>query len=349
MKTLLNSQLSTLNSAVTVLIALALTATLRAAPPQRFLFEKAEMGLPFRVTLYAASEAEAKAAADAAFARIAALNSILSDYDPDSELSRLSRTSGEGKAVPVSPELWTVLERGRALSARTDGAFDVTVGPLVNIWRRARHKQELPGADLVAEMQARVGWKNMVLNPAAHTVQLTKPEMRLDCGSIGKGYAIDAAFAVLRDRGFPCALVGGSGDMMAGDPPPGEPGWRIEVAASDAPAAPPGQIVFLKNSAIGTSGDLFQHVEIEGVRYSHIVDPHTGLGLTDHSLVSVLGPDCTTADSLATAVSVLGPERGLRLIEDTPGFAVRIVRQPGEKIEFVESSRWPRGDDKVTR
>lgn len=325
-----------------LLLLLAASATLQAAPPQRFAFEKAEMGLPFRVTLYADDETTAKAAADAAFARVAALNSILSDYDPDSELSRLSQTSGQGKAVPVSAELWTVLERARALSERTEGAFDVTVGPLVNIWRRARRKQELPEPELIAEMKARVGWKHMVLDPAAHTVQLTKPDMRLDCGSIGKGYAIDAAFAVLRERGFTRALVGGSGDMMAGDPPPGEAGWKIEVGASDAPGAPPGQVVLLKNSAIGTSGDLFQRVEIGGKRYSHIVDPHTGLGLTDHGLVSVLGPDCTTADSLATAVSVLGPERGVRLVEDTPGYAVRIVRQPGGKIEFVESSRWPK-------
>src|SRR4051812_23722019 len=116
------------------LLALTLPAMLRAAPLQRFLFEKAEMGLPFRVTLYAEDEAMAKEAADAAFARVAELNAILSDYDPDSELSRLSQTSGQGKAVPVSRELWTVLERARALSERADGAFDVTVGPLVNIW-----------------------------------------------------------------------------------------------------------------------------------------------------------------------------------------------------------------------
>ena len=318
-----------------------LVCSARAESLQRFVFEKAEMGLPFRVTLFAADEATAKAAADAAFERVAVLNSILSDYDPESELSRLSRTAGLGKAVPVSGDLWTVLARGRALSERTDGAFDVTVGPLVNIWRRARKKQELPGAELIAEMQARVGWRQMVLDPAERTVKLLKPEMRLDCGSIGKGYAIDAAFAVLRARGITRALVGGSGDMMAGDPPPDQAGWRIEVAPSDAPDAPPAQVVLLKNSAIGTSGDFFQRVEIDGVRYSHIVDPHTGLGLTDRSLVSVLGPDCTTADSLATAVSVLGPERGLRLVEDTPGYAVRIVRKPGDRVEFVESSRWP--------
>ena len=321
------------------LLALAFAGTARAESLQRFVFEKAEMGLPFRVTLFAADEAQAKAAADAAFERIAVLNSIFSDYDPESELSRLSRTSGQ--AVPVSRDLWNVLERAQALSARTDGAFDVTVGPLVSIWRRARRKQELPGAGLIAEMKARVGWQHMKLDPAARTVELLKPDMRLDLGAIAKGCAIDAALGLLRERGITRALVGGSGDMAAGEPPPGEPGWKIEVAALDAPGAPPAQVVLLKNSAIATSGDVFQRVEIGGVRYSHIVDPHTGLGLTDHSLVTILAADCITADSLATAVSVLGPERGLRLVEDTPGIAAHLVRKPGARIEFIESKRWP--------
>ena len=313
----------------------------RAEELHRFAFEKAEMGLPFRVTLYAPDEAAATAAADAAFARIAVLNSVFSDYDSDSELGRLSRTSGQGKAVPVSRDLWLVIERAQALAERTDGAFDITVGPLVNVWRRARRKQELPSAELIADMRARVGFKNMRLDAQARTVELLVPEMRLDCGAIAKGYAVDEALAVLKSRGIARALVAGSGDMAAGDAPPDAPGWKIEVAALDVPGAPPAQVVHLKNSAIATSGDVFQRVEIGGRRYSHIVDPRTGTGLTDHSLVTVLAADCMTADSLATAVSVLGPERGLRLIEDTPGTAAHIARKPAEKIEFTESAHWP--------
>ena len=313
-----------------------------ARAAERFAFEKAEMGLPFRITLYASDEAVAKAAADAAFDRIAVLNSTFSDYDSDSELSRLSRTAGQGKAVPVSRDLWLVIARAQALAERTDGAFDITVGPLVNVWRRARRKQELPPPELIVEMRARVGFKKVRLDPQARTVELLMPEMRLDCGAIAKGYAVDEALAVLRSRGIARALVSGSGDMAAGDAPPDAPGWKIEVAALDVPGAPPAQIVHLENRAIATSGDIFQRVEIGGKRYSHIVDPRTGTGLTDHSLVTVLAPDCMTADSLATAVSVLGPERGLRLIEDTPDTAARIARKPGDKIEFVESARWPR-------
>ncbi len=307
---------------------------------QKFVYEKAEMGLPFRVSLYAADEAAARAAADAAFERIAVLNGIMSDYDSDSELSRLSRTSGQGKAVPVSSTLWKVLVRAQEFAERSDGAFDITVGPLVNVWRRARRQQELPLPEILAEMKARVGFKKLRLDPAQQTAELLVPEMRLDLGAIAKIFAVDEAIAVLKARGITRALVGGSGDMTASDAPPGQPGWRIEVAALDAPGAPPPQIIWLKNRSIATSGDMFQRVEIAGKRYSHIVDPHTGLGLTDHSLVTVIADDGMTANGLSTSVSVLGPVRGLKLVEETPGAAAHIVRQPGEKIEVLESARW---------
>ena len=315
---------------------------------QKFVFEKAEMGLPFRVSLYAADAATAKAAADAAFERVAVLNSILSDYDPDSELSRLSQTSGQGRAVPVSADLWHALEVSQRIAERTDGAFDITIGPLVNLWRRARRKQELPSPEMIAEMRARVGYRKLRRDPAHHTAELLAPDMRLDVGGIGKGIAVDAALAVLAARGIERALVAASGDIGASGPPPDQPGWRIEVAKLDAEGAPPAQFVWLNHSAVSTSGDTLQRVEIDGVRYSHIVDPATGVGITDHSLVTVLGPDCTTTDSWETTVTVLGPERGLKVIEATPGTAVHIVRKPGARVEVYDSSLWkklaaPRG------
>ena len=308
--------------------------------PQRFVFEKAEMGVPFRITLYAESEKLAKAASDAAFERVEVLNSILSDYDPDSEISRLSQTSGLGRSIPVSTDLWNVLSVAQAMAARSDGALDVTIGPLVNLWRRARRRQELPGEELRKEMLSRVGYTAMKLDEKTHSVMLQKRDMRLDVGGVAKGYAADEAMKVLKQRGITSALVAASGDMCASDPPPGKSGWRIEVASLDAPDAPPPRFVLLKHSAISTSGDTFQRVEINGIRYSHIIDPKTGMGLTDHSLVAVLGPDATTTDSLETTISVLGPARGLALINETPGTAVYIVRKPGERVEIHESPRW---------
>jgi thiamine biosynthesis lipoprotein len=321
-----------------LLLATGCTTPSRKSPSlSRFEFTRPQMGLPFRIVLHARDAATAKAAAEAAFARISQLNDCLSDYDADSELSRLSRTAGEDKAVKVSNDLWTVLERSQALAMRTDGAFDVTVGPIVSLWRKARREKRLPSADQLDAALAAVGWGNLELDQRARTVKLLVPDMRLDLGAIAKGYAVDEALKVLRARGVKRALVAGGGDMAVGEAPPGKPDWRIEVAPLDVPDAPPARFARLRNCALATSGDVFQRVEIDGVRYSHIVNPRTGMGLTDHSLVTVIAPDCTTADSLATAVSVLGPRKGLKLVEQFPPAAALIVRQPGAGIEVHES------------
>ena len=300
------------------------------------------MGLPFRIVLYAPEKPAAENAARAAFDRIKQLDDILSDYNTDSELSRLSQTGGRGQAVKVSDELWFVLKRSQELARRTDGAFDVTVGPVVSLWRKARREKKLPDPGKLAQAKAAVGYQKLRLDPKRHTAELLVPYMRLDLGAIAKGYAVDEGLKVLRLRGITRALVSGGGDMVAGDPPPGRSGWRIEVAPLDVTNAPPARFVSLANAGLATSGDLFQHLEIDGKRFSHIVDPHTGIGLTDHSLVTVIAADGITADGLSTAVSVLGPEAGTRLVEKTRGAAVHIVRMPGDRIEMTESSRFKR-------
>jgi len=300
------------------------------------------MGAPFRIVLYAPDKPTADQAARAAFGRITQLNDILSDYDTDSELSRFSQTAGSGRAVPVSQDLWFVLKRSQELAQRTDGAFDVTVGPVVSLWRKARRENRLPSPAKLAEAMKAVGYRNLVLDPQRHAARLLVAYMRLDLGAIAKGYAVDAALKVLRARGVTRALISGGGDMVAGDPPPGKKGWRIEVAPLDVTNAPPARFVSLANAGLATSGDLFQHLQIDGKRYSHIVDPHTGIGLTDHSLVTVVAPDGITADGLSTAISVLGPKGGARLVEKTRGAAAYIVRMPGDRIEMIESSRFKR-------
>ncbi len=308
---------------------------------KKFVYEKPEMGVPFRVSVYAGSEEAAKAAADAAFARVEELNAIFSDYEEDSELSRLSRTSGSGTRVKVSDPLWTVLERSQQISEQSGGAFDITCGPLTSVWRRARRKFELPPAELSAEMRERCGWKKLRLDPATHTAELLAPQMRLDLGSLAKGYAVDAALLTLREKGYPIALVAGSGDMAAGDPPPGRKGWRIEIAPLDSEGAtekPPVVIVELAHCGIATSGDFFQRLEIGGKRYSHILDMRTGQPLTDHALVSVIGVDCFTA-SLSTTLCILGPTEGAKLAETWKDVA-RWQRQPGAQMEITAMPGW---------
>lgn len=314
---------------------------------QRFQFTQPQMGVPFRIVLYAPDQTTAESAAADAYKRIKELNAIFTDYDTDSELNVLSQTAGKGFDVPVSPDLWRVLERSQTLARQTEGAFDITIGPVVSVWRKARYEKKMPDPARLAERRAAVGHDKLVLDPKRRTARLLVPFMHLDLGGIAKGYAVDAALAILRDRGIRRALVAGSGDIAVGDPPPGKIGWRVEVAPLDVTNAPAARFVLLANRAIATSGDVFQHVEIEGRRYSHIVDPRTGVGLTDHSLVSIIAHDCTTADSLATAVSVLGPERGLRLAKQA-GVAVRIVRWPETGLEMYETREFKRFYDLST-
>jgi len=305
----------------------------------RYEFLRVEMAVPIKIVLYAADEATAGEAARAAFGRIHELDGILSDYDPESELRRLCRDSGEGRPVRVSDELWQVLNQAQALSEHSGGAFDVTIGPVVRLWRRARRRHEMPPPEQLAAARRLVGHRLVRLDPVHRAVELAKPDMRLDLGGIAKGYAVDEALAVLRNRGITRALVDAGGDVGLGDPPPERPGWLIGVASLE-PDAPPSRYLWLSRLAIATSGDTWQYVEIGGRRYSHLVDPRTGLGLTDHSSVTVIAPNCTAADSLASAVSVLGPDKGLKLIEETPGAAAFIVRAPEGAVEVRESCRW---------
>jgi len=315
-----------------------------AAPPEapepgRFQFGRTEMAIPIRIVLYAPDAATANRAAEAAFARIRQLNGILSDSDPTSELRRLCDTSEAGKPGPVSEELWQVLARAQTLSERSEGAFDVTIGPVVRLWRRTRRRRVLPPPKMLSEYLELVGYRLMRLDPERRTVELLKPRMRLDLGGIAKGYALDEALAVLRKQGIRQALVDAGGDIILGDPPPEKPGWLIGVASLE-PGQPPSRYLWLSRTAIATSGDTVQFVEIDGRRYSHLVDPRTGVGLTDHSTVTVIAPEAIMADGLASAVSVLGPEKGLELIDDTPGAAAFILRAPQGKVETYESCRW---------
>jgi thiamine biosynthesis lipoprotein len=254
-------------------------------PLKRYQSAQLHMGTLISIVLYAKDEATANRGFHAAFARIGLLDKIMSDYDPDSELSRLSSKSPMTCGVAVSEDLWRVLEASQSLSLKSNGAFDVTVGPLTKLWRRARRQKEPPSPSRLATARAAVGYQHLRLDPDRHTLQLMRPGMRLDLGAIAKGYATDEALAVLRRLGLPRALVNASGGISAGAPPPGRDGWRVAVAPLE-PDAPPSQFLRVVNGAVATSGDTWQFVEIDGKRYSHIIDPRTGWGLTTHSSVT---------------------------------------------------------------
>ena len=326
--------------ALTILLGTALST-----PPSdgmelaRFEFSGIEMAVPVKIVMYAPDEAMAERARKAVFARIRQLNGIMSDYDPQSEVRKLADTSGGGNAVPVSDDLWRVLSAAVELSGRSDGAFDVTIGPVVRLWRRARRRQELPSPQRIKEAIKLVGYESIRLDPRTRSVELLKPGVGIDLGGIAKGYVIDEALAELRRHGITRALVDAGGDVGLGDPPPEKPGWVIAIASLE-PGDPPSRFLQLSRTAVATSGDTWQYVQIDGRRYSHLVDPRTGIGLTDHSSVTVIAPDAMTADGLASALSVLGPKKGFELIDATPGTAALVVRAPEGKVETSVSRGW---------
>lgn len=327
-----------------VLGVVANSRSVAETQPNLSRFERAQviMGTSITIVLYAPDEASANRAIDAAFAQIREIDRICSDYKPDSELSNLCRDAQPGQAYPVSRELLQVLTASEEISRKSEGAFDVTVGPVVNLWRRARRQKQLPRPDLIAAAKELVDYRMLKIDQQAGTVTFAKRGMQLDLGGIAKGYAADEAIRALRDMGYSRALVAAAGDVVAGDPPPGEKAWKVGLAPLENPEAAPDRFVWLVNSAVSTSGDAFQFVELDGVRYSHIVDPKTGMGLTQSSAVTIVAPSGATADGVASAACVLGPERGLELVEQIDGAEALIRTHANGSILEVQSPDWNR-------
>lgn len=332
----------TRNFSLLMLAALLWSSCGSAPRLQRFERSWPQMGTEFRVVLFCADARQAGAALDAAQARVAALNAKLSDYDADSELSSLSRQSQSAPmsaALPVSLDLWRVLEHGQQVADRSAGAFDMTLGPYVQLWRRSVRQEELPRPRHLMAAKAAVGWRAMLLEEETRSVRLTLPNMRLDLGGIAKGYALDEVMMVLRKHGITRALVDGGGDLLLGDAPPGRAGWRIAFdtsaageslavahslqQAAEMEAFLDRDIAVLSNLAVATSGGSERFVEIDGQRYSHLIDPSTGLGLQEPCIVTIFAEGAMSADAWASAACVLGPDRALALIESLPQVEAR--------------------------
>ncbi len=308
------------------------------SPLTRFTFDEPHMGTRFRIILYAPNEETARKTAAAAFARIANLDATMSDYRPASELMRLCAKSGAAP-VHVSDELFFVLSKAQETSRLSDGAFDVTVGPVVQLWRTARRTKKMPPADKLAAAKELVGWRNIVLDEKAHTVQLLKKGMLLDLGGIAKGYAADEGIAVLKKEGITRALVAAGGDIAVSDAPPDAEGWKIAIAPLEEGADKEGPYMVLHNAAVSTSGDAEQYVEIDGKRYSHIVDPKTGLGLVGRMSATVVAPHGVIADSHTKIIAVLGPERGFLILGKEDGVSGRFVSLTDDGKEEVKTMK----------
>lgn len=312
----------------------------------RYEFTERKMGTTFRITFYAADDSIARAASAQAFRHVDQLNGILSDYEPESNVNKLSARSGSCRFFPVHPALFRVVSKAQEVSRETDGAFDVTAGPFVNLWREIRRSDfpELPTAQQLCTLRKSVGYQHVKLDSSATAVALTRPGMQLDFGGIAKGYAADEILRILRTFDIRSVLVDAGGDIRLGNPPPGRKGWTIRIPAHNEKGQRHWITLQLANRAVATSGDLFQHIDIGGKRYSHIINPRTGLGLTNQSMVTIIAPDGITADSYASAVSVLGADRGISFIASKDDCALRIEFKKNEEKQRISIHKSPAFD-----
>lgn len=316
-----------------------------APTENQFEFSRIVMGAPCRVVFYAPSEESANESARAVFERLARIEEALSDWVPSSETRQLPSLAAV--QTTVGPDLATALSASLHYARMTDGAFDPSIGALTKRWRAARRDGRAPNAAELLTLRARCGWQQVQFDEAAHTYAARAPGLELDFGGIGQGIGADAALAVLRERGVTSALIDLSGDIAVSDAPPGRTGWNIDL---DDPWHTK---LELANAAVTTSGDRFQHMDVAAdggtttaadggatTRRSHIIDPATGEPLTTRVEVVVVARTGVEADALATALSVMGPERGLALLAKLPSTSAR-WRYETERQPVVTSAGWP--------
>ena len=300
----------------------------------RFAFTRPLMGTDVRIVLYATDSLVAAEAAESAFDRITELNSLLSDYLVESELNRLSSTNN--RLVSVSEDLWNVLSTAQKISRLSEGAFDVTVGPLTLLWRRAMRRNVLPDSIDLQEAMAVVGFEFLQLNDDDKTTSLEKKNMRLDLGGIAKGYIADQVLRVLVRGGFPNSAVDVGGDIALGEAPPNTDGWHIEVFESKTDT----EILLLTNCGIAVSGDTYQYLKHKGVRYSHIVNPETGYGVTHERKVAVIAPSAMLADAWASAYSVMDWQKVVLGSKTHDLLSIRVVEHEDKEVRQIDTGKF---------
>ena len=254
------------------------------------------MGSAYSVAVYGDDRTRMEGAVDAAFEEVRRLDQMLSNYKPESELSELNRLAAE-RPVQVTPELFDLLSACAEYSRESDGAFDITVGPLMKVWGFYKGTGRLPHRAEIRGALERVGYRNIVLDAANRTVRFAQPGVELDPGGIGKGYAVDRMIEVLKQYGIHTALVSASGSSIYGlGAPPGEKGWRVQIRdpkdANQSVAE-----VYLKDESMSTSGNYEKFFHAEGRVYSHIMDPRSGWPAQGVLSVSAIAP--RTLDSEA--------------------------------------------------
>lgn len=290
------------------------------------------MGSPFTIIAYGDGTQFVDSVVEKVFDEVDRLSAIFSDYIDSSELNKLGNSSGSNSFVPVSEDLFDILRLSKGASELSGGAFDISVGPLSRLWRTAIKTNNFPAKDKIIDAQKKVGYENIFLDVNCREVKLIRKSMALDLGGIAKGYIAQRALDMLKNAGLSSSLVNAGGDMAFGDPPPDKDGWTIGISLLDSANKLMGNHLITSNRAVATSGDSFRHLDYNGKRYSHIIDPRTGEGVTYHRNLTVVADNGATADWVASACSVMDITGVKRMLSSMPQVAVMIIQRSGTEL-----------------
>ena len=280
---------------------------------KRYAFTEPKMGSPFMIVLYCNDSLQAVDLAKQSFKLVDSFNNIFSDYLNTSELMQLNSSGGSYSSVKVSPALLDILLQSKIAYEKSEGAFDITVGPIVKLWRSARKTNQFPSAKKIGATRNLTGFNKLIIDTANKEVTLTETGMGLDLGGIAKGWIAQKIIDFLSSQKITMALADAGGDIAMSAAPPNSKGWSVGVNVPESKEELLEQSLLIQNKSVATSGDAYQFIEHGGKRYSHITDPKTGYGVTLQRNVTVIANDGATADWLATACSILPIKKAKRL------------------------------------
>ena len=297
------------------------------------------MGTLLEITLYHERREEGKRVLARCFQEARRLQEIFSAYDDDSDLNRLNRHAGLGP-VEINQELWSALKIALPLGRETDGAMDITIGPLIDLWSAAEERGIMPSPELVTEALHRTGIAEVQLIPDGRA-ELRRAGMRLDLGGIGKGYAVDRLSAILAQEGIVSAFINfGRSSLAAVGSPPERERWPVLLGSDEG--APIG-LAYLKDQHLGVSASFGRFVEIGGARFGHLIDPRDGSPLRHHTLGVAVARTATEAEALTKAIIILGEAQGFAAVRRFPEAEGLLAHSNGTPIStpgFIETIRF---------
>ncbi len=285
------------------------------------------MGTVLEITLCATDAVQGQRTVATLFTTATHLDALLTTFSPDSPISRLNARAGRGAQI-VPPEVSDLLSLSLFYWRTTGGTFDITVGPVMALWRRAAVTRALPSPPAVQQARTRVGSEKLKLSPDRR-VSLARPGMAFDLGGIGKGYAFDRLTGLLKEQGLSQALLDfGQSSIWALGAPPDAEGWRLLVQQPDGETV---RVITLRDQALSVSASLGQTFEVNGNRYGHVIDPRTGEPLRRDLLACVIAPNATQAEALSKALLILGEHEGIALLQRFPGVEGLLVEAGGQR------------------